>query len=129
METIKEYLLKLNPYYYYAAVTLPVFYILKKLFKKQHQNSLSKKTKIGVVITGGSRGIGYEFAKEFLRLGHSVVICGKDENNLKKAVETLKNDNLFAKLCDVTNEKQVEELVQFSVEKLGNIDLWVNIFF
>ena len=37
---------------------------------------------MGVVITGGSRGVGYAMAKEFLKRGDSVVICGKDRDRL-----------------------------------------------
>jgi NAD(P)-dependent dehydrogenase (short-subunit alcohol dehydrogenase family) len=42
-----------------------------------------------VVVTGGSRGIGLDLARNFLAQGARVVICGRKEENLKTAVETL----------------------------------------
>ncbi|MFA4834425.1 MAG: SDR family NAD(P)-dependent oxidoreductase, partial [Patescibacteria group bacterium] len=40
-----------------------------------------------VVVTGGSRGIGLELARNFLEQGARVVICGRKEENLKAAVQ------------------------------------------
>ena len=37
-----------------------------------------------ILITGGSRGIGLEFAKQFLSLGNRVIIIGRDSNRLKR---------------------------------------------
>jgi NAD(P)-dependent dehydrogenase (short-subunit alcohol dehydrogenase family) len=34
-----------------------------------------------VVVTGGSRGIGLELARNFLEQGARVVICGRKEEN------------------------------------------------
>ncbi|MBU1964396.1 MAG: SDR family NAD(P)-dependent oxidoreductase [Proteobacteria bacterium] len=42
-----------------------------------------------VVVTGGSRGIGLELARNFLEQGARVVVCGRKEENLKAAVQKL----------------------------------------
>ncbi len=43
-----------------------------------------------ILITGASRGIGFEIAKKFLKLGCNLAICSKDSINLKKALINLK---------------------------------------
>ena len=42
-----------------------------------------------VVVTGGSRGIGLELARNLLAQGAKVVICGRKQENLAAAVEKL----------------------------------------
>lgn len=44
-----------------------------------------------VLITGGSAGIGYAIAQELVSRGNKVLITGRDEGRLKKAVEGLGN--------------------------------------
>lgn len=41
------------------------------------------------VITGGSRGLGYECAKALKNLGHSILLVAKDQERLKIAAEEL----------------------------------------
>jgi len=89
---------------------------------------MKNKKMLGIVITGGSKGIGYEMAKEFLRMGHKVVICSRDEKNLNAAMKELiglNRENIFSKICDVSKADQVNEFVNFAVEKLEVIDLFV----
>lgn len=98
------------------------------LFYKLFQSSVgSKQTKsLGVVITGSTKGIGFNFAKEFIRLGHRVVICSRSLENTKVAAEKINSSNLFYTTCDITKPSDVDELVKFSSEKLVDIDLWIN---
>ena len=37
------------------------------------------------LITGGSRGLGLELARQFAELGCAVAICGRDEDQLERA--------------------------------------------
>ena len=38
-----------------------------------------------IIVTGGSRGIGYAIAKKLLEQGYKVFICGRDKEKLEKA--------------------------------------------
>jgi len=83
-----------------------------------------------VVITGSSKGIGYALAKEFLRHGDQVVISSRSDENLNKAKEDLKKEypdaEVFSLVCDVTNPDDISKLKDFSLEKMKEIDIWVN---
>ncbi|CEM24690.1 unnamed protein product [Vitrella brassicaformis CCMP3155] len=97
---------------------------------------LQSTTSKNVVITGGTKGVGYALAKRFLREGDRVIVCGRDADRLAMAVEALRRDpgvaNDGAKasvggiLCDVGSPQDVERLGDFCVEQLGHIDVWVN---
>lgn len=65
-----------------------------------------------VVVTGGSKGIGYAIAKEFLIEGANVFITGRELQALKKAQSELSQFGSL-EVCpgDGTNEKDVEAAV------------------
>ncbi|KAJ8905877.1 hypothetical protein NDN08_002381 [Rhodosorus marinus] len=79
----------------------------------------------GVVVTGGTKGIGFAMARKFASLGHRVVICGRSEDSLRDAMEVM-DGNVYGISCDVSEAKSVESLANFATEKLGRIDIWIN---
>jgi len=82
------------------------------------------------VITGGTRGIGYGLARELIQRGHAVVICGRTDDSVQKAVEklqgTAENANIFGQACDVTQFDQVQALWDAAVAHFGSVDAWIN---
>ena len=42
-----------------------------------------------VIVTGASRGLGYEVAKHFLKFGSNLVICSRNYTQIKKAYDKL----------------------------------------
>ena len=83
-----------------------------------------------VVITGSARGLGFEMAKVFRKNDFNVVISDLGEENLQKAIEVLNTiegkGDLSYQVCNVTESREVEDLVQFVKEKYQVIDIWVN---
>jgi len=80
-----------------------------------------------VVVTGGSRGIGLELARNFLEQGARVVICGRKEENLKAAVQKLGGgERLLAMAAHVAKEGDVENLFDMTVRQFGGVDVLVN---
>ncbi len=83
-----------------------------------------------VVITGSSKGIGLGLATEFLKKGFSVVLSGRNEQNLQNAVSALTEsyggDKVAGQPCDVTNIKQVEALWDAAIKLYGRVDIWIN---
>ena len=80
-----------------------------------------------VVVTGGSRGIGLELARNFLAQGARVVICGRKQENLTAAVEKLGGgERLLALPAHVAREGDVETLFETVVSRFGGLDVLVN---
>jgi len=79
------------------------------------------------VVTGGSRGIGLEIARELLHQKAKVVICGRKQEGLDAAQETLQGgDSLLAVQAHVAREEDVNRLFDAALEKFGRIDVLVN---
>ena len=76
------------------------------------------------IITGGSRGIGFETAKIFSENGATVVITSKNNQILKEASNQLVN--VFPISADITNEEDVKRVVDKTIEKFGKLDILVN---
>ncbi|MDO4536137.1 MAG: 3-oxoacyl-[acyl-carrier-protein] reductase [Clostridium perfringens] len=81
------------------------------------------------VVTGASRGIGREIALTLAENGANVVINYRsysDEiKDLVKSIEE-KGVKILAVKCDVSNFKEVEELILKAKEELGTVDILVN---
>src|SRR5947208_6121403 len=79
------------------------------------------------VITGGTKGIGFAIAEHLVKAGVSVMICGRDRDELTSAVDRLSAaGTAYGKLCDVRVEEQVRGLIDSAVKNLGGIDVLVN---
>lgn len=80
-----------------------------------------------VVITGGSRGIGLDLARNFLDQGAKVAICGRKEANLASAAEKLGCGGKFLAIpAHIAREEDVERLFETVVGKFGGLDVLVN---
>jgi NAD(P)-dependent dehydrogenase (short-subunit alcohol dehydrogenase family) len=83
-----------------------------------------------VVITGGSRGFGYAMAREFLLLGDSVALCGRDPARLDAALAHLRSEfgaeRVAGGPCDCSRAGDVQRFGQLVGEELGGVDLWIN---
>src|SRR5688500_5426407 len=79
------------------------------------------------LITGGSRGIGLGCAKVFLKYGCTVVICSdrEDEGTLV-AKELATAGTIEHHVCDVTQERSFQNLIESTVKKFGMLNCLVN---
>jgi 3-oxoacyl-[acyl-carrier protein] reductase len=80
--------------------------------------------KVVVVTAAAGTGIGSATAKRCLEEGATVVISDWHERRLKETHEAL--GTAHAVPCDVTNEQQVQNLVDETVRRYGRIDVMVN---
>lgn len=82
------------------------------------------------IITGGTRGIGFSTAIEFIKEGAKVIVCGSRKETVDKALETLKKDypNAIVRgiYPDLTNYKDVEDKFNEVIKEFGKIDILVN---
>jgi uncharacterized protein len=81
-----------------------------------------------VVITGASSGIGAQSAEEFAKLGATVILVSRNEEQLQKIDTKLskyKTESLVY-ACDVSDKDQVDKMGKTIIEKFGTIDVLVN---
>ena len=75
-----------------------------------------------IVITGAANGIGRAWAKAFNQEGAKVIACDIDEENLL----TLREFGILTSVADVADDQQVKSLIDFAVEKTGQLDVVFN---
>jgi NAD(P)-dependent dehydrogenase (short-subunit alcohol dehydrogenase family) len=76
------------------------------------------------VVTGGGRGIGLGIAQALLEEGAKVVISQRTGTELAAAVEELgQYGEVVDKVCDATDRRQVEALMDFTIERYGRLDV------
>jgi len=61
-----------------------------------------------ILITGGSMGIGLALAERFVKLGNTVIACGRREERLNEAKEMV--PGLNAVRCDVSSSEDRKKL-------------------
>lgn len=80
------------------------------------------------IITGASKGIGWGIAEIFAREGAKVVVVARSEKAGEKTAKKIcyqGGDAIFVS-CDVSDEEQVKQMVQKSIDTYGQIDILVN---
>lgn len=84
------------------------------------------------IITGSSRGIGYEIAKLYLKEGAKVMVLGSKDESALKAVSMLKEelnitDDFIAGMgIDLKDNSSVINVVNETIKKFGKLDILVN---
>lgn len=82
-----------------------------------------------VLITGGTRGIGYAVAEALLRAGDHVAITGTTDDGVVKAERALAaidGGRVTGIVCDVRDASSTELAVRTVVAQFGGIDVLVN---
>ena len=81
-----------------------------------------------VVITGGSRGLGFLLAREFATAGCQVAICARDEAELGRARQELQRHGaeVLAVPADIADRRQAEGLIEQTTAQFGRVDVLVN---
>ncbi len=78
------------------------------------------------IVTGGSRGLGKQIARELLRRGVQTIVDGRDAPALAAAHSELREfGNVIAIAGDVTDKDHAHALVA-AADELGRLDLLVN---
>ena len=75
-----------------------------------------------IIITGTSRGIGYELVQLFAKQGHKVLALSR--NNLP--VTNLKSDNIISFAFDLQNEADYNKVETFIQNEWNHVDVLIN---
>lgn len=81
-----------------------------------------------VLVTGGSRGLGAQFARDLASAGARVGVCDLDEDGLAQTKADFENEglSLWTESANVAKEQDVEALFARFVEDFGGMDAVVN---
>ena len=77
------------------------------------------------VVTGASRGIGFEIALGFANEGADLVVCARNEQRLQELVRRLRESGrrAHAVQADVSQETDVARVIEDTLEEFGRIDV------
>ena len=80
------------------------------------------------LLTGATQGLGFAIARGLGEAGATLVLNGRNEEKLEKAISALSKDGLTAhpSLFDVRDENQIKEKITEVESKIGLIDILVN---
>ena len=78
------------------------------------------------IVTGGAQGFGYAITERFIKSGAKVIIWDIDENESKKALETISSENLSYQIVDVSNFEVINKNLLQIEKNFGKIDIFIN---
>lgn len=90
-------------------------------------NNFSLEGKVALV-TGASYGIGFAIACGYAEAGATICFNDIKQELVEKGIEAYKNLGIkaYGYVCDVTNEDQVNEMIQKIEKEVGVVDILVN---
>lgn len=78
-----------------------------------------------ILVTGASRGIGKEIAKNLAQKGNKIIAnYNRSEEHAKKLQEENENIDIFK--ADVSKRKEVKQMIEYAINKYGKIDVLIN---
>jgi NAD(P)-dependent dehydrogenase (short-subunit alcohol dehydrogenase family) len=80
------------------------------------------------IVTGGSKGIGRAIAEALSGAGAAVALAARGEDDLNRAAKEIEaaGGRALPVVADVSDQAQVERLVQRTVDEFGTVDILVN---
>ncbi|EUK18028.1 SDR family NAD(P)-dependent oxidoreductase [Commensalibacter papalotli (ex Servin-Garciduenas et al. 2014)] len=78
-----------------------------------------------IVISGGSKGIGFAIAQQFIAEGAEVYICARQQKGIDEAVAALGNKARGA-VVDISDPKQIKTWIDQAHKEMGGIDIVVS---
>lgn len=82
-----------------------------------------------IIVTGASKGIGKEISKELAKKGNTIIAnYNKSEKEIKELQQELKKQNIKIDIykADVSKREEAENLVKYTIQKYGKIDVLIN---
>jgi NAD(P)-dependent dehydrogenase (short-subunit alcohol dehydrogenase family) len=82
------------------------------------------------IISGASRGLGFEVAKQFVQEGANIMICARGADELSLAQDELQilaghKTKVLAMPADISQPKDIKKLVTATIAEFGKVDVLV----
>lgn len=77
-----------------------------------------------ILITGGASGIGLGLTERFIKENNTVIICGRRAEVLEEVAN--KYPSVITRVCDLTNEKEREELYKWVATNHSDTNVLIN---
>lgn len=115
-----------------AAVLGAAAYGLRAFLRRRRQTSLQNAS---VVITGGSRGLGLELARQMIEAGARVSVLARSAEELEEARSTLEGSetrgarngsSVLVVACDVSDPDDAASAIETVLRTCGRIDVLIN---
>jgi len=125
MEDKEKQSLNLKKVLTYGAIAAGGFLLTRALVKKVKKFKVKNKV---VLVTGGSRGVGLEMARQLAEEKAKLVICARDEQELQKAAEELspKAKDFMAITCDLRDKYQIQKMMAEIEARMGPVEILIN---
>ena len=80
------------------------------------------------LVTGGAGGLGRSMVATLAAAGANVVVASRNQENISKIADAInqKGQSALAIAVDITNEDQVDSLIEQTVAAFGSVDIIVN---
>jgi NAD(P)-dependent dehydrogenase (short-subunit alcohol dehydrogenase family) len=86
---------------------------------------MEKKT---VLITGSNKGIGFETARQLGKKGYHVILSGRDEERLERALEKIRKENISSSILqmDVSQHESILQAAKKYFTQGNRLDILIN---
>lgn len=81
---------------------------------------------LNIVITGGTRGIGYALAGDFLNAGCRVHITGTSNDSIARGLQLFNNQLLSASVFQLDSLDGIESGFDAVIQQMPDFDIWIN---
>lgn len=78
-----------------------------------------------ILVTGGTKGIGFSITKALIEQGAQAVVCSRSQEDVDQAIK-ITNNRLKGIVADVSKYDDCKRLIQFTNEKLNGLDVLIN---
>src|SRR5262245_29464080 len=94
----------------------------------KHVTELFDLTGRVAIVTGGSRGLGKEMAEGLAEAGAALMLCARRDEWLTPTVTEFRERGFKCEgmLCNVADAKEVQQVVDRTIEVYGQIDILIN---
>jgi len=104
-------------------------YFLRFSFPRLKEFNMDRWTNKVALVTGASVGIGRSVAEKLAKYGMKVVVCARNEEQMKNLVDACNKKRpgeIFPYRSDVSDEEQILSMFRFIKEKFGKLHVCVN---